>query len=84
MTWVTGQKLQNGKYIIQQVLGQGGFGITYQALQVNLNRSVVIKTPNEYLQYDPDYNKYIKKFIAEGKILAELSKDPHLHIVIVI
>jgi eukaryotic-like serine/threonine-protein kinase len=81
MTWVTGQKLQNGKYIIQQVLGQGGFGITYQALQVNLNRSVVIKTPNEYLQYDPDYNKYIKKFIAEGKILAELSKDPHLHIV---
>ena len=84
MTWVTGQKLQNGKYIIQQVLKQGGFGITYQALQVNLKRSVVIKTPNEYLQHDPDYDKYIKKFIAEGKILAELSKDPHSHIVIVI
>ncbi|OBQ21114.1 serine/threonine-protein kinase [Anabaena sp. AL93] len=84
MTWVTGQKLQNGKYIIQQVLGQGGFGITYQALQVNLNRSVVIKTPNEYLQHDPDYEKYIEKFIAEGQILAELSKDPHPHIVGVI
>ncbi|MFM6183781.1 MAG: serine/threonine protein kinase [Dolichospermum sp.] len=84
MTWVIGQKLQNGKYIIQQVLGQGGFGITYQALQVNLNRSVVIKTPNEYLQHDPDYEKYIEKFIAEGQILAELSKDPHPHIVGVI
>ena len=81
MTWVTGQELQNGKYIIQQVLGQGGFGITYQALQVNLNRSVVIKTPNKYLQHDPEYNKYIEKFIAEGQILAELSKDPHSHIV---
>ena len=81
MTLVTGQKLQNGKYIIQQVLGQGGFGITYQALQVNLKRSVVIKTPNEYLQHDPDYDKYIEKFIAEGQILAELSKDPHSHIV---
>ena len=53
MTCVTGQELQNCKYIIQQVLGQGGFGITYQALQVNLNRSVVIKTPNKYLQHDP-------------------------------
>ncbi|MFN6033653.1 MAG: serine/threonine protein kinase, partial [Dolichospermum sp.] len=74
MTWVTGQKLQNGKYIIQQVLGQGGFGITYRALQVNLNRSVVIKTPNEYLQHDPDYDKYIEKFIAEGQLLARLSK----------
>lgn len=84
MTWVTGQELQNGKYIIQQVLGQGGFGITYRALQVNLNRSVVIKTPNEYLQHDPDYEKYIEKFIAEGQILAELSKDPHPHIVGVI
>ncbi|MDB9449011.1 serine/threonine protein kinase [Dolichospermum circinale] len=84
MTWVTGQKLQNGKYIIQQILGQGGFGITYKALQVNLKRSVVIKTPNEYLQHDPDYDKYIEKFIAEGQILAELSKDPHFHIVGVI
>ena len=84
MTWVIGQELQNGKYIIQQVLGQGGFGITYQALQVNLNRSVVIKTPNEYLQHDPDYDKYIEKFIAEGQLLARLSKDPHPHIVGVI
>ncbi|MEY2911684.1 MAG: Serine/threonine-protein kinase PknA, partial [Cyanobacteriota bacterium] len=81
MTWVTGQELQNGKYIIQQVLGQGGFGITYRALQVNLNRSVVIKTPNEYLQNDPEYDKYIEKFIAEGQLLARLSKDPHPHIV---
>lgn len=84
MTWVTGQELQNGKYIIQQVLGQGGFGITYRALQVNLKRSVVIKTPNEYLQHDPDYDKYIEKFIAEGQLLARLSKDPHPHIVGVI
>jgi serine/threonine-protein kinase len=81
MTWTVGKKLQNGKYVIQQILGQGGFGITYQALQVNLNRSVVIKTPNKYLQNDPEYDKYIEKFIAEGQLLARLSKDPHPHIV---
>ena len=35
--------LQGGKYRIERVLGQGGFGITYLALQVALNRHVAIK-----------------------------------------
>ena len=38
-----GKELQNGKYRIIEVLGQGGFGITYLALQVKLNRKVAIK-----------------------------------------
>jgi serine/threonine-protein kinase len=84
MTWGIGQELQGGKYVIEQILGQGGFGITYKALQVNLNRPVVIKTPNEYLNHDPEYDKYIEKFIAEGQILARLSQEPHPHIVGVI
>ena len=84
MTWGIGQKLHGGKYIIKQILGQGGFGITYKALQVYLNRPVVIKTPNEYLHHDPEYDKYIERFIAEGQTLARLSEDPHPHIVGVI
>ena len=35
--------LQDGKYRIEKSLGQGGFGITYLATQVNLNRMVAIK-----------------------------------------
>ena len=35
--------LQQGKYVIEKELGQGGFGITYLALQKTLNRKVAIK-----------------------------------------
>ena len=35
--------LQGGKYRIERVLGQGGFGITYLAVQTSLNRIVAIK-----------------------------------------
>ncbi|MBD2458674.1 serine/threonine protein kinase [Nostoc sp. FACHB-87] len=84
MPWIVGQRLQNGNYVIEQVLGQGGFGITYKALQVELNRSVVIKTPNEFLSHDPEYDRYVERFIKEGQILARLSQNPHPHIVGVI
>jgi serine/threonine-protein kinase len=81
MVWAKGHPLQDGKYIIEEVLGQGGFGITYKALHKRLNAFVVIKTPNEYLKYDPDYDQYVDRFIKEGQRLAQLSQDPHPHIV---
>lgn len=38
-----GKTLQNGKYEIKRVLGQGGFGITYEGVQTGLGRKVAIK-----------------------------------------
>ena len=38
-----GDNLQGGKYRIEKVLGQGGFGITYLAIQGGLDRTVAIK-----------------------------------------
>lgn len=38
-----GYQLQSGKYRILRVLGQGGFGITYLALNVMLDKKVAIK-----------------------------------------
>ena len=42
-TLKVGSTLQGGKYRIIRVLGQGGFGITYEAEQVNLGRIVAVK-----------------------------------------
>jgi len=83
MIWTFGTELQDKKYIIQHVLGQGGFGITYKALRVPLQIEVVIKTPNEYLKHDPEYDKYVDRFTREGQILARFSSDPHPNIVCV-
>ncbi len=81
MVWTPGQKLQGDKYTIEQVLGQGGFGITYKARHTFLNNLVVIKTPNENLRHDPEYPKYVKRFINEGQRLEQLSQTQHPNIV---
>ena len=42
-TLKSGALLKHGEYSIIRVLGQGGFGITYQAEQVSLGRKVAVK-----------------------------------------
>jgi serine/threonine protein kinase len=81
MAWAAGHKLQNGRYVIQEVLGQGGFGITYRVLHVRLDTDVVIKTPNEHLKHDPDYAEYVSRFIKEGRRMERFSQRSHPHVV---
>ena len=38
-----GVSLANGEYQVSKVLGQGGFGITYQGIDTKLNRAVALK-----------------------------------------
>ena len=38
-----GTLLKGGTYRIERILGQGGFGITYLAVQIGLNRKVAVK-----------------------------------------
>ena len=81
MFWGEGQLIHNGKYRIETYLGGGGFAVTYQAIHTKLNRRVVIKTPNRNVEKDPDYPKYVQRFIKEGRLLAKVCDFPHPHIV---
>jgi serine/threonine protein kinase len=81
MIWSRGHQLQSGKYHIIRELGRGGFGVTYLAEDASLGRQVVIKTPNRQYQADQEYEKFIRRFQQEGKVLAKIS---HLNVVQVI
>ncbi|WP_445638285.1 Protein kinase domain-containing protein [Nostoc sp. DSM 114161] len=84
MYWNKGHQLHNGKYIIEDELGQGAFGITYKAIHSRINLPVVIKTPNMRLKKDREYPRYVNKFIQEAELLGQLCQVPHPNIVRVI
>ncbi|MGD2183222.1 SUMF1/EgtB/PvdO family nonheme iron enzyme [Lusitaniella coriacea] len=81
MDWQPEHQLQNGKYIIKEVLGKGGFGVTYKALLNPLNEQVVIKTTYEYRKNSSTYDQYVRQFEREGQKMAQLSGEFHPHIV---
>jgi serine/threonine protein kinase len=82
-----------GRYRVDGVLGQGGFGITYRATDTALNRTVAIK---EYLPSDvairidgstviprsrtdaADYDWGLKRFLDEAKTLAQHEAVPNV------
>lgn len=82
-----GTILCGGKYTVEKKIGEGGFGITYRALQNGLNRIVCIKeyfpagkcartthACTVYVQGTSEniYEKYRQAFVKEAKMLATL------------
>ena len=75
---------QRPQYIIDKIIGEGGFGITYKARHQELNVPVVVKTPNSRLCRDANYPKYVEGFRKEGRTLAKISQNHHPNIVRII
>ncbi|MBW4600142.1 MAG: GUN4 domain-containing protein [Calothrix sp. FI2-JRJ7] len=75
MSWQSGQQLNDGNYVIEKKLGQGGFGITYLAKSKTGNQ-VVIKTLKQ--TNSDDFDKSQQDFVNEA---LKLAKCFHPHIV---
>ena len=88
-----GSSLQGGKYKIEKVLGQGGFGITYLATQELLDRKVCIKefffkeycerneaTSHVTLGTQSNHElveRFMTKFLKEARTISQL-EHPHI------
>ncbi|MEQ9235347.1 SUMF1/EgtB/PvdO family nonheme iron enzyme [Coleofasciculus sp. E2-BRE-01] len=75
--WKSGQPLKQGKYIIDQLLGCGGFGVTYRAKDSASGKLVAIKTLNISQQFKPNFNQIQEKFLNEALCLARC-QHPHI------
>ncbi|WP_044411856.1 serine/threonine protein kinase, partial [Thiomicrospira microaerophila] len=81
------QGYQLGDYVIEDLLGQGGFGIAYLAKDIHLHNNVVIKEyfPNEIVSRDgqtvaafgtsgqDDFERGMQRFVEEGRALARFN-----------
>lgn len=75
--WEKDDQLRNGRFIIKEIVGEGGFGVAYRAKDTELLRDVVIKTVNGEMQQDPRYKKFLTDFLDEGKRLC-LCRHSHI------
>lgn len=89
-----GSSLQGGKYRIVRMLGQGGFGITYEGVQSALGRKVAIKEffMKDYCNRDAStahvtvgtegsrnmVSSFKAKFLKEAQTIAILEDVPHV------
>jgi serine/threonine protein kinase/lipoprotein NlpI len=71
--WQANQTINNDRFLIQKVLGGGGFGIAFQALDRKHNQPVVIKTLNQHQQLQPGFDELQVKFVNEAMTLKGLS-----------
>ncbi|HET9959752.1 MAG TPA: protein kinase [Polyangiaceae bacterium] len=65
----------DGKYRIDQVVGQGGFGLVYRAYHLGFNETVAVKClrlPQSMNAQERE--RFRETFLAEGRLLHQLSR----------
>jgi len=71
--WPPGQQLHDGKYLIEEILGGGGFGTQNR----KEGKVVAIKTLNANVPGKPNFREFQTKFVNQALSLARCS-HPHV------
>ena len=59
----------DGRYKIRRITGEGGFGVTYEAVNINSGKHVAIKAQKEG-------NK--ERFLREARLLQDFADEPNI------
>jgi eukaryotic-like serine/threonine-protein kinase len=77
--WKEGDELNSGKYLVEQLLGSGGFGVTYRIRETRTNKLFALKTLNEIAKNQPDFPQLQSKFINEAIATQKQSASTENH-----
>jgi serine/threonine protein kinase/Tol biopolymer transport system component len=68
-----------GKYTLVRVIGRGGMGVVYEAIDTALDRKVALKTmlPNPHAEAG-EARQEEERFLREAKLSATLAKHPNI------
>ncbi|WP_328310704.1 serine/threonine protein kinase [Streptomyces sp. NBC_00442] len=69
-----GQELAQGRYVIEELIGEGGMAVVYRAMDTSLGRVVAVKTMNAAVASVPGNRE---RFRREARMMARLS-EPHV------
>lgn len=65
----------DGKYVVEECVGEGGFGVVYRANHLGFGEKVAFKclrVPDDFKGEDKD--RFFESFLAEGKLQHRLSR----------
>lgn len=68
--WQQGKRLNHGKYVVEELLGSGGYGVTYKVRNTDNNDLFAIKTLNDRVKQQPNFQQLQDKFVNEIIALA--------------
>jgi eukaryotic-like serine/threonine-protein kinase len=78
--WQKGQRLNNEKYIVEQLLGSGGYGVTYKVRDAKTNQFFAIKTLNNQRQQQENFKQLQDQLINEIIAIAQCRHRNIVHV----